>query len=114
MTRLTTFRALPYRGCFQRRRDDRYDLLDFFNNCFAVSIGKVPTGFFTEVIDRSDEVLVGSVADLAEDLICHNIRTTKLSDKGHAVVLLADHSPPVTEPPAKFVIVLIWNVILYL
>ena len=74
----------------------------------------MPAGFFIEVIGRSDEMLVGGVAYLAEGVICHDVRIPKVFDTMHTIETLAGLSPPVLEPPSKYLVVFTRNVFLYL
>lgn len=50
-----------------------FNFLDFIDYNLAVFFGKVPVGFFVEVINGGDEVVVDGVTSPSEDGICHNV-----------------------------------------
>lgn len=60
-------------GTFRGGGDDGYDLLDFVDQSLTIFFDKMPTGFFVEVVDRSDEVVVSGSTDLIEEAIRHEI-----------------------------------------
>jgi hypothetical protein len=79
----------------------------------AISIREIPAGFFIEVVNGSDEIVVGSVADFVKDIICHNGRTAEIFDRKWAIKIYVGLLPPVFEPLSKFLVVFVGSVVLY-
>ena len=91
-----------------------YDFLDFIDYNLAVLVGKVPAGFFVEVINGGDEVVVNNVTNPFEDSICHNVQTTKIPDTSLSVEVLAGLLPPVIKPQSEDFVIFVGNIVLYL
>ena len=58
--------------------------------------------------------MVGSVADSVKDIIRHNGRAAKISDRKWAIKIYVGLLPPVLEPLSKFLVVFVGSVVLYI
>jgi len=72
----------------------------------------MPTGFFIEVDNGSDEIVVGSVADQFEGIIQHNVRTARTPNAVLSECVLVGLLAPVTEPLSEYFVVFVGNVVL--
>ena len=77
-------------------------------------ISKIPMGFFVEVIDRGNKVVVGRVADLFEGIVQHYIQGAIVSDTMVPMDVLAGLLPPIVKPLSERFVIFIWNIVLYL
>jgi len=90
------------------------DFLYFVDYGLAIFTRKVPAGFFIEVVNGSDEIVVGSVADQFECFIQHHVRIAKTPGAVLSVRVLASLSSPAIEPLSKYLVVFVGNVVLRL
>ena len=69
---------------------------------------------FVEIANRVDETVMGSVTDLLESAIQHDVRTAEIPDAWLSENDLTGVPLPVVEPLLTGIVVFVRNVILYL
>jgi hypothetical protein len=77
-------------------------------------IDQMPAGFFVEVVNGSDEIVVGGITDPVKKMICHNVRIAKMFDKKRAISSCTGRLAPVIEVPSELFIIFVRNIVLYL
>ena len=98
MAGLTAYRTLPYGGYLCRWRGNGNYILDFFGYNLAICVSEMPTCLLIQVVDRRYRTVVSSVADLIQNLVCHDVRTPKVFDTGSTIGLDCGFSSPIVNP----------------
>ena len=113
MTGLITLRTPTYGRCFRRWRRRGHGIPDFVDNSLAMFIDRLLAGFFVEIVNGSDEIVVGGVTDPVKEMICHNVRIANVFDKRRAISIYVGLLAPVVKVPSELLIIFVWNIVYF-